>query len=90
MKDAMMLPFKAIIITFPIFIFLYWILPQIFSSFAILLPFDIHWAAITSLNIFKTASYGPKGYLIVCLLVWGIVVELVVSNWRKIKGGVSK
>jgi len=87
MKDAMMLPFKALLITFPIFIILFnYILPGLFPAFATQLPFDIHLNSLFALNVLHSATYGPKGFFIVCSIFWGLIVEVVASNWDKLRG----
>lgn len=89
MMQMMMLPFRASIITLPVFVVLaWWFLPAFYNTpaqkFVILLPFDIHVHAILSWtfysNILRTAAYGTTGFFIVCALVFGLIFEKIGST----------
>ncbi len=84
--QMLMLPFRASLITLPVFFFFIgFFLPMFYKGFVILLPFDIHLHSLLSWtfysNIFGTAAYGITGFFIVCSLVFGIIFEQVGSKF---------
>jgi len=94
MMEMMLMPWKTMVFALPLF-FLFtgdpWlthyagIIPSAYPTFATVLPFDIHTAAVYSLNIFHSASYGARGFFIVCLIFAGFVVSMVEQNYDKRK-----
>ena len=85
MMKMMMMPWKAAIVTLPlVWIVIAFVLPPLYQGFVILLPFDIHTHALLSWtfysNIFRTAAYGTTGFFIVCAIVFGLIIEAVVSK----------
>jgi uncharacterized membrane protein (DUF106 family) len=98
MMEMMIMPWKTLVFALPLF-FLFtgdpWlthyagIIPSTYPAFATVLPFDLHPAAVYSLNILRSASYGPRGYFIVCLIFAGLLVSLLEQNYDR-KGKAQK
>lgn len=94
MMEMMLMPWKTMIFALPLF-FLFtgdpWfshyagLIPSTYPTFATVLPFDIHTAAVYSLNVFHSASYGARGFFIVCLIFAGLIVSFVEQNYDKKK-----
>lgn len=92
MMEMMLMPWKTMVFALPLF-FLFtgdpWLthyaglIPSAYPTFATILPFDIHTAAVYSLNIFHSASYGGRGFFIVCLIFAGLVVSMVEQRYDK-------
>ncbi|NUN11856.1 DUF106 domain-containing protein [Candidatus Micrarchaeota archaeon] len=81
MSKMTMLSFKSLIITLPLFILVFSvILPTLFPTFTILLPFDIHFDALLALNILRDSTYGPKGFFIVCTIPFGLAIETILNK----------
>ena len=99
MMEMMVMPWKTMIFALPLF-FLFtgdpWfthytgLIPSAYPAFATILPFDIHAKAVYSLNILKSASYGARGYFIVCLIFAGLVVSMIEQNYDKKKKAQKK
>ena len=94
MMEMMVMPWKTMIFALPLF-FLFtgdpWLthyaglIPSAYPTFATVLPFDIHTAAVYSLNVLHSASYGARGFFIVCLIFAGLIVSMVEQNYDKKK-----
>ncbi|MFQ5406159.1 MAG: EMC3/TMCO1 family protein [Candidatus Micrarchaeia archaeon] len=94
MQEMMLLPWKSMIIVMPMFFILIGepfltqypgILMETFKDFVIFLPFDIHLDAIFSLQIFKQAAYGTKGFFIVSAIISGITLSIIEQKIEKKK-----
>ncbi|MFH1779962.1 MAG: EMC3/TMCO1 family protein [Candidatus Micrarchaeota archaeon] len=84
MSGMMMMSFKTLIFTLPLYIILYsFVLPALYPEYTILLPFDIHFNALFALNVFKEATYGARGLFIVAAIPFGIILQSVVSRINK-------
>jgi uncharacterized membrane protein (DUF106 family) len=99
MMEMMLMPWKTMIFALPLF-FIFtgdpWfthyagIVPSVFPDFAIVLPFDLHTAAVYSLNIFKEASYGARGYFIVGLIAAGLLISFAEQKYDASKAKAKK
>jgi uncharacterized membrane protein (DUF106 family) len=95
MMEMTILPWKSLVFALPLF-FLFtgdpWLthygglIPLSYRGFSILLPFDLHPAAVYSLQFLHSSVYGPKGFFIVAVLGCGMVVASVEQNWEKLSG----
>ncbi len=80
MQDMLILPLKSMVIILVLFfIFMSGVVP-FFKAFFIILPFDIHLNQVLALKVLQSAYYGPRGFFILCTIVFNLSFELIYSN----------
>lgn len=84
MMESMMLQFKPLIITLPIFIVLSYVMKNFFAGFFIKIAFALP-IFIQNLDRFPNwrDEFGPLGWFVLCLLFSGIIVQLVIERVEK-------
>lgn len=96
MGEMFILPLRSMVIVLPVF-FLFigtngflgihftGLVQTYYPYYSIILPFNIHLNAVLSWsfvgNILNSATYGPRGYFIVCAIFWGMALEAIVSRY---------
>lgn len=94
MQEMMILPWKSLIVMLPLFFLFigegfithyHGLLFDWFPAFSIMLPIDLHFHAIFSLQIFQQASYGPKGFFIVSTVFFSMIISLAEGRLEKSK-----
>jgi uncharacterized membrane protein (DUF106 family) len=89
-KEMLFLPFKSMIIILPLFFIVLWALGAAFPSFSVQLPVALHWNELFSLKILSPSAYGVRGYFIVVAVFSGLVIELVIQAYDKMKAKEAK
>jgi len=84
MMESMMLQFKPLIVTIPTFLGLSYVLKNFFPNFAIKLAFALP-VFIQNLDRFPNwrDEFGTFGWFVLCLLLSGIIVQLVLDRSEK-------
>ncbi len=102
MMESMRLSFKPLLVSLPILFFLFGfsffgfsyggIVHQLFPGFSIVLPIALHLNGheLLGLHILQDATYGSRGFYIICLFVFGLVLELVVGRFVDKKPNADK
>jgi len=87
LKESMMLQFKPLLVSLPMFIGISWALRQVFPTFSIKLAFSIP-VVIQNLENFPNwrDTFGPVGWFVIALLVSGILMQVIVSRIEALKG----
>ena len=89
LKESMMLQFKPLLVTLPLFIFVSWAIKQTFPLFEIKLAFAIP-VIIQNLDRFPNwrDTFGVFGWFILTVVFGGMLMQFVVSTIEK-KGKTS-
>ena len=84
LKESMVLQFKPLLISLPLFIIVSWGLRQLFPSFEIKLAFAIP-VVVQNLERFPNwrDTFGVFGWFILTILFGGILMQFVVSTLEK-------
>lgn len=86
LKESMMLQFKPLIVSLPIFFGVSWALRQLFPSFTLKLAFAIP-VFIQNLERFPNwrDTFGPVGWFVLALLIAGLGVSAIVDRLEKMR-----
>lgn len=87
MNDMMILPFKNMIFSIPLFLGFVFIAQTLFPSFLQQLPIALHLNGEELMrfppDILKTSTYGPRGFFIISSIVTGMAIEAIWSRIAK-------
>lgn len=84
MNESMMLQFKPLVITLPLFLVMSYVLKTLFSNFVIKLPFALP-IFIQNLDRFPNwrDEFGPIGWFVLCLLFSSILMQIIIDKTGK-------
>ncbi len=81
MQEMLLLPLKSMVIILVLFFGVMAAVTPAFHAFVITLPFDLHLSSLLALKLTQTAMYGPRGFFILCTIVFNLSLELIYSKF---------